>query len=243
MIDRIADYLKIMVRSCMANKKNTLLFICLIFLFGFFMGFIDEQYSMIPTAIYFVIYISYGMQYAGELINGREYLPGFSFKDIPRGIKASVVLSIYWVVQGLILMGISILFNFPSFEIESFFFEFSETVHLIFTHSPIDSVLFFILSIAVTYIMGFFLDIDLANLLDDGKFIDSFNFKLIKHYIDNIGWMEYAKDYTALLLTVLIITGLEFIPVSKFVMFNLSLILVFMVEFCAINVIFKKMKA
>ena len=235
MIDRIADYLKIMVRSCMANKKNTLLFICLIFLFGFFMGFIDEQYSMIPTAIYFVIYISYGMQYAGELINGREHLPGFSFKDIPRKKKGRQV--------PLIIMGISILFNFPSFEIESFFFEFSETVHLIFTHSPIDSVLFFILSIAVTYIMGFFLEIALANLLDDGKFIDSFNFKLIKHYIDNIGWMEYAKDYTALLLTVLIITGLEFIPVSKFVMFNLSLILVFMVEFCAINVIFKKMKA
>ena len=236
MIDRIADYLKIMVRSCMANKKNTLLFICLIFLFGFFMGFIDEQYSMIPTAIYFVIYISYGMQYAGELINGREHLPGFSFKDIPRGIKASVVLSIYWVVQGLILMGISILFNFPSFEIESFFFEFSETVHLIFTHSPIDSVLFFILSIAVTYIMGFFLEIALANLLDDGKFIDSFNWEPVKHPL-------LKADYTALLLTVLIITGLEFIPVSKFVMSNLSLILVFMVEFCAINVIFKKMKA
>lgn len=242
MIGRIWYFFKTSFNSCLVSKKRTAIFLALILLFAIIIGLVNVPYSWGIAVIGYVFYVSYGMQFAGELIGGREFLPKFNFKAIPIGIKALIVLWIYGTLQALILLGISTLFNFPSFEFEKFFLEFSETFHLIFTHSPVNTVLFFALSIVITYIFGFFIEIALAHLVDNGSFADAFNFKLLKHYIDNIGWVEYVKDYTAVVLALLICSSLEFIPVFEFLTSSISFLLIFMVEFCAINVIYKKMK-
>lgn len=242
MIGRIWYFLKTSFNSCLASKKRTAIFIALILFFAIIIGLDNVPYSWGIAAIGYVLYVSYGMQFAGELISDREFLPKFDFKAIPIGIKALIVLWVYGALQALILWGISTLFNFPSFEFEKFFLEFSETFHLILTHSPVDTVLFFALSIVITYIFGFFMEIALAHLVDNGSLVDAFNFKLLKHYIDHIGWVEYVKDYTAVVLALLIISSFEFIPVLEFLTSSISCMLIFMVEFGAINVIYKKMK-
>ena len=128
MIGRIWYFLKTSFNSCLASKKRTAIFIALILFFAIIIGLDNVPYSWGIAAIGYVLYVSYGMQFAGELISDREFLPKFDFKAIPIGIKALIVLWVYGALQALILWGISTLFNFPSFEFEKFFLEFSETV-------------------------------------------------------------------------------------------------------------------
>ena len=139
------------------------------------------------------------MQFTREVINGGQSLPKFDFRSIPLGIKATTVFFVYGGIQTLFLFVISRLFNFPTFDFEEFFLKLPETIHLIYTHNPVSSILFFLLSIITLYIGVFFMEIALAQLADGGKFIDAFNLKLIKGYIDKIGWVNYATDYTAVL--------------------------------------------
>lgn len=86
------------------------------------------------------------------------------------------------------------------------------------------------------------MEIALAQLADGGKFIDAFNLKLIKGYIDKIGWVNYATDYTAVLLILVVLESFEFVPVFSVVMVTLSYSLIFIVEYNAIGLIFRKTK-
>lgn len=242
MLDSVVYFLKNSFNCCMANKKHTVMFILLIFLFAFIFGLLDGIYAGIAIVIYIVLYNSYGMQLTREVINGREELPKFNFKDIKLGIWATIIFAIYIVIQTLFLAAISFLFDFPRFEIEEFVFNFQETFHLIYNHNPISSLLFFALSIVILYITVFFLEIALAQLADGGSLRNSFNLKLLKEYIEKIGWYNYAKDYTIVLIILLILTLLEFAPIFNDVLSIFSYILIFIVEFCAIGLIFRKTK-
>lgn len=235
-------FLKKTFECCMTNKKRTVIIAISTLLVAYLIAVLGNIYSNIVIAIYAVIYNSYGMQFTREVIDGREFLPKFDFKSIPLGIKASIIISIYGGIQALFLYGISLLFDFPSFEMEELVLKLPETIHQIYTHNPVHSLLFFVLSIIVFYITIFFMEIALAQLADGGKFFDSFNLKLIKGYIDKIGWVTYATDYTAVLLILMVLGLFEFVPVLNVVMVTLSYSLFFIVEFNAIGLIFRKTK-
>ena len=82
----------------------------------------------------------------------------------------------------------------------------------------------------------------MAHLADGGRFLDSFNLKLLKIYVDKIGWVTYIKDYTAVLLLLLVFTLFDFVPVITAFMSTLSVMLILIVEFSSIGFIFRKTK-
>ena len=111
MIGRIWYFFKTSFNSCLVSKKRTAIFLALILLFAIIIGLVNVPYSWGIAVIGYVFYVSYGMQFAGELIGGREFLPKFNFKAIPIGIKALIVLWIYGTLQALILLGMFIYVN------------------------------------------------------------------------------------------------------------------------------------
>lgn len=242
MLDVIVYFSKKAVECCMVSKKRIVIITFLTFLSLILVGTFEGICAIIIMLIYIILYISYGMQFTREVINGGQSLPKFDFRSISLGIKATTVFFVYGGIQTLFLFVISRLFNFPTFDFEEFFLKLPETIHLIYTHNPVSSILFFLLSIITLYIGVFFMEIALAQLADGGKFIDAFNLKLIKGYIDKIGWVNYATDYTAVLLILVVLESFEFVPVFSVVMVTLSYSLIFIVEYNAIGLIFRKTK-
>ncbi len=242
MLNAILYFLKKSFECLMANKKHSVLLFIMFLLFAIILNNIDGIYHQIVMVAYVILFVSYGIQLTREVINGKEVLPAFNFKDIPRGIMTIAILFVYGCIQALLFFVIASVFDFPSFEVEEFILKFPETIHLIYTHSPVDSVLFFALSLIVLYVVGFFMEIALAHLADGGRFLDSFNLKLLKIYVDKIGWVTYIKDYTAVLLLLLVFTLFDFVPVITAFMSTLSVMLILIVEFTSIGFIFRKTK-
>lgn len=54
----------------------------------------------------------------------------------------------------------------------------------------------------------FFMEIALAKLADTNSILEAFNLLSLKRSIDVIGWKTYAKDYTIIVLTIVILTEL-----------------------------------
>ena len=58
------------------------------------------------------------------------------------------------------------------------------------------------------------MEIALAKLADTGSILKAFNLLSIKRSIDVIGWKKYTKEYTIIVLTIVILTELICIDLS-----------------------------
>lgn len=123
MLDVIVYFSKKAVECCMVSKKRIVIITFLTFLSLILVGTFEGICAIIIMLIYIILYISYGMQFTREVINGGQSLPKFDFRSIPLGIKATTVFFVYGGIQTLFLFVISRLFNFPTFDFEEFFFE------------------------------------------------------------------------------------------------------------------------
>ena len=138
--------------------------------------------SMVALYIFFNILIfGYGMTITRDRINNGVRLPKIIIKDvIVLGIKSFIVFSVYLYVQGVILDFICSPLNFPQFNLKEMIFNFSNTLHLLFSHNPIDASVFIVVGAFLFYVTMFFMEIAVALLADTGSLLLSFNIVEIK---------------------------------------------------------------
>ena len=170
------------------------------------------QFLFLCSALIITIFIyGYGMVITKDIIRDGKKLPKIFLKEcFVYGIKSFIIIAIYSTIQSLILLYIATSFYFPQFELKEAMINISETLKMFFVNEPVSTFEFILISIIVTYIFVFFMEISLARLADGGKILDSFNIPAIKRCIDTIGWRNYTLDYTKLLFAIAILAYLQY---------------------------------
>ena len=241
LIKRSFDY-------CTYNKKFLALMIVLLII----ITFIDEypKYDLLEliTSITIIILITgYGLHITQDIINFGKRLPKIEPKKLIKlGVKGSVILTITFLFQSVLLHFIAVNLNFPKIEVKEVFLNIPTIIRLFYVHNPVHTVIFILLSFAITYITVFFMEMALAQLADGGKFINSFNIIHIKKIIDKIGWKNYSADYTLVILSICILTYINIhLPNIAYVSFIVSLFLklmIIVIEFGSIGLIYREIK-
>lgn len=162
------------------------------------------------------------------------------------GIGGNIVYTFYLTIQASALGLISLMFNFPEFDIEELILNLHETIKLFFEHDPLTFIIFIILRLLIVYGTIFFMEIALAILADGGNLKDAFDFKRIKNTISTIGWKEYAADYTKIIASVIILVFINGLFKStgwlSIIIGVITDMLAFLVEYRGIGMIYKEYK-
>ena len=204
---------------CSYNKSFLLFILALFFVSSLIQNYVlangDNIQWTILQLIVFVSLTGYGMLITRSRINHGKRLPKIEIKDIIfLGIKANIVMLIYLTIQTFILKNACSLLDFPPFDLEHMLLTWRDTVTMFFNHDPANTVLFVIFGSILFYMTAFFMEIALAKLADTGSILKAFNLLSIKRSIDVIGWKKYAKEYTLIVLTIVILTELICIDLS-----------------------------
>ena len=204
---------------CSYNKSFLLFILALFFVSSLIQNYIllngDNIQWFILQLIVFVSLTGYGMVITRSRINHGKRLPKIEINDIViLGIKANIVMLVYASIQAFILEKACSLLEFPPFDLEHMLLFWRETINMFFNHDPANTVLFVIFGSILFYVTAFFMEIALAKLADTGSILKAFNLLSIKRSIDVIGWKNYAKDYTIIVLTIVILTELIYINLS-----------------------------
>ena len=211
-IKRVWDY-------CSYNKSFLLFILTLSFFSSLIQNYVlytgDNVQWMIVQFIVFVSLTGYGMLITRSRINHGKRLPKIEIKKIAvLGIEANIVMLVYMSIQTFILEKVCSLFEFPPFDLKNLILSWRATINMFFNHDPVNTVLFVIFGSVLFYVTAFFMEIALAKLADTGSILEAFNLLSIKRSIDVIGWKNYAKDYTIIILTIVILTELIYINLS-----------------------------
>ena len=169
----------------------------------------------------------YGMTITRDRINEGVRLPKIMFKDVfVLGFKSFSP------------------FGFPPFDLEDLLMDAPETVHLLLSHSFVDTLTFLFIGAVLFYATAFFMEIALARLADTGKLRSAFNLVGIKRNIDTIGWAEYAKDYTMIVIAMAIFSYLTIIvfpfDILNYVWGVFLYMLMFVTQFLGIGAIYSR---
>lgn len=197
--------LKGTVGYCLGNR---VFFLYVFAQFLIFECITDNVGGLMKTTslIVLLVVLGYGLKVTQDVINGGTSLPKIKLKELVNfGLKGIVVYTFYLTIQASALGLISLVLNFPEFELEELILELHETIALFFEHDAISFILFIVFGLLVVYGTIFFMEIALARLADGGKLKEAFDFRGIKHAIDVIGWKEYAADYTKIVASVVIL--------------------------------------
>lgn len=205
-IKKVWDY-------CSYNKSFLLFILALFFVSSSIQNyFYFNGYTIQWNIFQLIIFISltgYGMLITRSRINHGKRLPKIEIKDIVvLGIKANIVMVVYMYAQAFILENICSLFDFPPFDLEYMLLSWGDTINMFSSHGPVNTVLFIIFGSILFYMIVFFMEIALAKLADTGSILEAFNLLSLKRSIDVIGWKTYAKDYTIIVLIIVILTEL-----------------------------------
>lgn len=243
-LKRVWDY-------CTYSKKYLLFIFALLFIssliqnYVFFKG--DDTEVALLNVIIAISVAGYGMSITRSRINHGKRLPKIVVKDIIfLGIKANIVLFFYICVQTVILGSVCSLLRFPSFNLEKLLLYWTDTIDMFFNHDPANTILFLIFGAILFYVITFFMEIALAKLADTRSLMSAFNLLSIKRSIDVIGWKKYAKEYTLIVLTIVILTrimylDLPFTFVDSLIDMFLSF-LVFATQYLGIGAIYCEIK-
>lgn len=238
--------LKGSVKYCTENK--------LFFIYVFAQFFIFETLFVgvgallkSTSLVVLLVVLGYGLKVTNDVINGGTSLPKIKIKElINYGLKGIVVYTFYLTIQTILLAVLSLILNFPIFDIEEYILELPKTVSLLFEHNPLIFILFIILGLLIVYGTVFFMEIALARLADGGKLKEAFDFKGIKHSIEIIGWKNYAADYTKIIASVIILVFINhlFNPygIIGVLIGVITDILAFIVEYRGIGNIYREYK-
>ena len=90
------------------------------------------------------------------------------------------------------------------------------------------------------------MEIALARLADSGSMKSAFNLVNIKRDIDTAGWWDYAKEYTNIVLAIVLFAALKYIVIPNYildliwdVLLNLFM---FVTQFLGIGIIYSVIK-
>ena len=90
------------------------------------------------------------------------------------------------------------------------------------------------------------MEIALARLADSGKLLSAFNLVAIKRNIDVIGWGNYTKEYTRIVLAIVLFSLLQYIDFQFFYLNYLwevvLTLFVFTTEYLGIGAIYQIVK-
>ena len=195
----------------------------------------------------FITVSGYGMSITKSRINHGVRLPKIVIKDILlMGIKSSIIFSIYVFVQGLILSHVCYSLNFPIYDLGELLLHWSSTINMLFYHNPVNTVLFVIFGSITFYVTSFFTEIALAILADTDSLLSSLNLLLIKRSIDVVGWRNYAKEFTMIILAIVILSYLvsfdiPFTFIDSIIDMFLSF-LIFATQYLGIGAVYCKIK-
>ena len=245
--------LKYSVDYCRANPIGFLIILFLIWSINFMNSYADThtiKYKVIfyTLALLATIFMyGYGLAITKDTIRNGEKLPIIKLKQCAVfGIKASLMITLYSLIEGFLLYDLSTRFYLPEFHLRFALSHLIETLKLYYWHNPVSTVEFIIVSIMVTYIVAFFMEISLARLADGGRLLGAFNILSIKRCIDTIGWRHYTADYTKIMLSIAILAYLQY-GIDMFGFFNWIFdlvigLLIFAIEFIGIGAIYREYK-
>ncbi|MDO5819482.1 MAG: DUF4013 domain-containing protein [Methanobrevibacter sp.] len=205
-------------KYCFSNMMNLIIILVLISLTDVLNNlsyiYLKTPYIFILSAftvILTLITTGYGLVVTRDVIDGGKELPKVHIGDsIVFGFKSSITTIIFTSIQIIVLDYIANFFHFPKFELKGMFLDIPKTINLFINHDITQSAVFFILSAIVVYITVFFMEISLARLADEGSLRKSLDIFYIKDCIDVIGWRKYAKEYTNIIIAIVILTYLKY---------------------------------
>lgn len=155
-------------------------------------------------------------------------------------------MAIYLSVQEVILSLACSSLGFPLFDLEEMLLNWSDTIHMLFQHEPINTILFVVFGSILFYITTFFMEIALAKLADTNKILSALDLMSIKRSIDIVGWRNYTKDYTVIVLAIVILSYLisydiPFTLIDSIIDMFLSF-LIFVTQYLGIGAVYCKIK-
>ena len=230
---------------CSENKLFFIFVLCLLFGLQFVFGFF--VFGAWGSVIMNVILMGYGLQISQDIIHGGTRLPKLLPKKIIiYGVKGTVIVGFYVLVQIILLNVVSLYSNFPIFNIEDVILEFNKYFYLFLAHDPVSCIVFVVLGLIIVYVTTFFMELALARLADGGRLLNAFNFPRIKHAIDVIGWRDYARSYTRIILSIVFLTFLMDYQIPVFlvdcIVDAILSFLIFIIEFVGIGTVYKVYK-
>lgn len=243
-LKRVWDY-------CTYNEYFFALILILLFISSLIQNYVRANGSstdwFLLQILVFIIVSGYGMSITKSRINHGVRLPKIVIKDIfLMGIKSSIIFCIYVFVQGLILSYVCHSLNFPLFDLEEMLLHWSDTISMLFYHNPLNTVLFVVWGSIIFYVTSFFTEIALAILADTDSLLSALDLQLIKRSIDVVGWRNYAKDFTLIILSIVILSSLVSFDVPfTFVDSIIDMVLSFMIfatEFLGIGAVYCNIK-
>lgn len=195
----------------------------------------------------FILLGGYGMTITRDRINHGKRLPKIEIRKIlVFGIKSTIVIFAYVYVQGVILDFICSPLHFPAFDLEEMLLEWPHTLHMLYTHNPVNTIIFLVVGAVLFYAFSFFMEIALAKLADTNRILSSFNLISIKRSIDVIGWRNYAKEYTLIILVIVFLSYLMSLEVPFFFIDALKDVFlsffIFATQFLGIGAIYCRIK-
>lgn len=241
---RVWDY-------CTYSKKYFAFLFVLLFISALIQNYVRANGDQLDwdflQILVFISVSGYGMLITRSRINQDERLPKIVIKDvIVLGIKSAIVMFIYLSIQNLILAHVSFSLDFPTFDLEDMLLHWSDTIQMLFNHDPVNALLFVVLGGVLFYITAFFMEIALAKLADTDSILSSFNLLSIKRSIDVVGWRNYAKEYTLIVLTIVILSYLISIDIPHtFLDSIIDMILsffIFATQYLGIGAVYAKIK-
>ena len=235
---------------CTYNKPFFLLILLLYGILNFILyiyGNTEDNWILLIIFAVSILITGYGMTITHDRINNGVRLPKINIKDvIVLGVKSYIVFIVYLFIQGTVLDWISSPFNFPRFELEDMLLDLPNTLNMLISHNHLHAIIFVVVGSILFYITSFFMEIAIARLADTGQILSSFNLSGIKNNIDAIGWDHYTKEYTLIILVIVLFGSLSYVKIPNLILNYIWTIilnfLMFTTQFLGIGAIYSEIK-
>ena len=235
---------------CTYNKPFFLLILLLYGILNFILyiyGNTEDNWILLIIFAVSILITGYGMTITHDRINNGVRLPKINIKDvIVLGVKSYIVFIVYLFIQGTVLDWISSPFNFPRFELEDMLLDLPNTLNMLISHNHLHAIIFVVVGSILFYITSFFMEIAIARLADTGRILSAFNFSGIKNNIDAIGWDHYTKEYTLIILVIVLFGSLSYVKIPNLILNYIWTIilnfLMFTTQFLGIGAIYSEIK-
>ena len=235
---------------CTYNKPFFLLILLLYGILNFILyiyGNTEDNWILLIIFAVSILITGYGMTITHDRINNGVRLPKINIKDvIVLGVKSYIVFIVYLFIQGTVLDWISSPFNFPRFELEDMLLDLPNTMNMLISHNHLHAIIFVVVGSILFYITSFFMEIAIARLADTGRILSAFNFSGIKNNIDAIGWDHYTKEYTLIILVIVLFGSLSYVKIPNLILNYIWTIilnfLMFTTQFLGIGAIYSEIK-
>lgn len=203
--------------------------------------------ATITLSLILIFITGYGLSIIHDIINNGERLPKIKIKKIiSYGIKGIIIIYVLTTIQSFLINLICIPLHFPEFDLEELLVDTHETLHLLYTHSPTDLIIFLIAGAIIYFITMFFMEVAIARLADKDKLLHSLNIVEIFRDINTIGGINYSKEFILIMIAMVILIYMGNIkvdnPIANFLINNVFEFGVYITQFVGIGIAYSHIK-